>query len=59
MVLEEPRLESAMIVGSPGVIRGHGGSLLLFADRLAVENFGVVVLEIDGVEGLDERKVKH
>ena len=59
MMLEEARLEPAVVVGASGIVGRNGRGLLLLLDRLAVDHLGIIVLEIDRVERLDQRQVEH
>src|SRR5215831_8709276 len=43
----------------PRIVGRHGCGLLLLLDRLAVDYLRVIMLEIDGVERLDQRQVEH
>src|SRR5262249_34577641 len=59
LVVEEAGLEPAVIIGPRRVVGRHGCGLLLLLDRLAVDYLRVIMLEIDGVERLNQRQVEH
>jgi hypothetical protein len=54
----ETRHQAAIAVGRLRIVGGEACGLLLLGDELAVLLFLVVVIEVDGVERLDQRQVE-
>ncbi len=55
----EARHQAAISVDALRVVRGKALRLLLLRHHHAVLDLGIIVVEMDGVEGLDQREVEH